>query len=101
MHVSVQDLSAAMADGAFVLDVREPDEWAEVHLQGAVLVPMASIPANLDQLPADEPVYVICHVGARSAVAAAWLSRQGLDARNVVGGMDAWIAAGLPATFGS
>jgi len=95
-HVTVQDLRAALAEGALVIDVREPDEFAAGRVPGARLVPMATVPQVLADLPRDRPVYVICAVGARSAYAAQFLSQQGVDARTVDGGTAEWAAAGLP-----
>jgi rhodanese-related sulfurtransferase len=80
----------------FLLDVREHDEWAQVHAPTATHVPMFEVPARIASLPADQPIAVICHVGGRSARVADWLRAQGFDAHNVEGGMDAWQAAGLP-----
>jgi rhodanese-related sulfurtransferase len=85
---------------AVVLDVREPYEWAGGHIPGARHVPMNSVPATVDHqpetIPADERVYVVCHVGGRSAQVTAWLRRHGYDAVNIDGGMDAWQSAGRP-----
>jgi rhodanese-related sulfurtransferase len=79
-----------------LLDVREDHEWAAGHAPGAVHVPLRTVPARLDELPRDRPVDVVCHLGGRSAQAAAYLLAQGVQARNVEGGMDAWERAGLP-----
>ncbi|MDQ1620867.1 MAG: hypothetical protein QOE19_3436 [Actinomycetota bacterium] len=99
--VTIHDLKAAL-DGAagdatpLVLDVREPYEYAEGHVPGAELVPLATVPQRLDALPADQPVYVVCAVGGRSAQAASFLSARGVDAVNVDGGTQDWVAAGYP-----
>ena len=84
-----------VADG-FLLDVREDVEWRGGHAPSAVHIPMYDVPSRLAELPADQPIAVICHVGARSAQVGHWLRAQGYDARNVEGGMDAWTAQGLP-----
>lgn len=81
---------------AFLLDVREDDEWSAGRVPGAVHVPMHEVPARLDVLPTGVSVAVICRVGARSAQVAHWLRAQGYDAHNVEGGMLGWQAAGLP-----
>lgn len=98
MHsVSVHDLKAALdAEGPVVIDVREPYEYAEGHVPGAELVPLATVPAALGGLPTDRPVYVVCAVGSRSAQAAAFLAARGIEAVNVAGGTGEWIAAGYP-----
>ena len=62
----MEGLESALADGAALVDVREPEEYVEAHVPGAVLVPMDQLAARIDELPKDEPVYLIC----RSAAAA-------------------------------
>ena len=57
---------------------------------------MYEVPPRLAELPTDQPIAVICHVGGRSAQVAHWLRAQGYDAHNVDGGMEAWAALGLP-----
>jgi len=101
--VSVHDLKAALdgADGDVkeqveIVDVREPWEYAEGHVPGARLVPLASVPQHLDDLPRDRPVYLVCHVGGRSAQAAYYLAQRGVDAVNVEGGTADWESAGYP-----
>jgi rhodanese-related sulfurtransferase len=84
-----------------LLDVREPNEYAQVRAPGAVLVPMSTFTARIDELPIDRPLLVICHVGGRSAAVAGYLARTGrADVFNVAGGMDAWARAGLPVRQG-
>lgn len=77
---------------AFVLDVREQDEWDAGHLPAALHVPLHELPRRLDEVPADREVLVVCRVGGRSAQAVAWLAAQGRDAVNVEGGLEAWSA---------
>lgn len=80
-----------------LLDVREPNEFAEVRAPGAVLLPTSTFAARLGELPPDRPLLVICHVGGRSAAVTGFLTRTGrTDVVNVAGGMDAWERAGLP-----
>ena len=95
-YVTIHDLKAAVDAGATVIDVREPHEFAGGHVPGAQLVPLATIPLRLNELPAGEPVYLVCAVGARSAQAAQYLSQRGIDARTVDGGTGDWVAAGYP-----
>ncbi|MGH3320253.1 MAG: rhodanese-like domain-containing protein [Streptosporangiaceae bacterium] len=82
--------------GAYLLDVREPDEWEAGHAPDAVHVPLGTLPARAGEVPREREVYVVCRSGGRSAQAAAYLHAQGCDARNVGGGMQAWAAAGRP-----
>jgi hydroxyacylglutathione hydrolase len=82
---------------ARLLDVRQPGEWASRHVAGAVHVPGAHLPAQVGALDRAVPWAVICSTGYRSAVAASVLRRAGFrDVANVLGGMGAWEAAGLP-----
>ncbi|GAA4543122.1 rhodanese-like domain-containing protein [Amycolatopsis samaneae] len=86
-------------DGLPLLDVREDDEWRAGHAPGALHIPMGELPARvseLEDLPDDQPVYVICRTGGRSARAAAWLNASGWDAVNVAGGMASWQREGRP-----
>ena len=93
------DLSELPPDAA-LLDVREDDEWADAHIEGALHIPMRLLPNRLQYEPQtldrDRAVVVVCHSGNRSAQVTAWLVRQGYDAYNLSGGMLAWAGAGRP-----
>ncbi|WP_432092334.1 rhodanese-like domain-containing protein [Streptomyces sp. bgisy100] len=93
------DAGAVPSDG-FLLDVREDDEWAAGHAEGALHLPMGQVVARFGELTeaaADgRRVHVVCRVGGRSAQVAQYLIAQGLDAVNVDGGMLGWEAAGRP-----
>jgi rhodanese-related sulfurtransferase len=82
--------------GAFLLDVREDEEWHAGHSPDAVHVAMGTVAERIDQIPADRTVVCICRVGGRSGAVAGALAEAGYDVRNVEGGMLAWEAAGLP-----
>lgn len=94
----------ALTDDAFLLDVRENDEWEAGHAAGALHIPMSEFVARYGELteaaPQDGKVYVLCRVGGRSAQVAQYLIQQGVDAVNVAGGMQAWEAAGRPVMDG-
>jgi rhodanese-related sulfurtransferase len=87
---------AELPDGAFILDVREDDEWQAGRIDGAVHVPLMTVPDRLGEIPQDRPVVVVCRVGGRSAQATHYLIQAGHDAVNLGGGMMAWAAAGRP-----
>ena len=75
----------------FLVDVREPHEHALCRIEGAVLIPMGTIPANLQKLDADEDVICFCHHGMRSLDVANWLRQQGVpSAKSMAGGIDRW-----------
>ena len=83
-------------DNAHILDVREPDEVVRARIEGAQHIPLGSLVERMDEVPRDRTVYVMCHVGGRSAQATQYLEAQGIDAVNVTGGIVAWYRAGLP-----
>jgi len=93
----VQDTAAALAAGVPVIDVRERDEWAAGRAPGAVHIPMSEFATRVEELPDAPEVYFICRSGARSDNIAHALAHHGRSGcANVVGGMRAWAAAGLP-----
>ena len=99
-HITVHELRSRLeADEVDVLDVRQPAEWAEGHVEGAVFITGAELPGRLDEVPADRPLAVMCGSGYRSSVGASLLARSRVaDVVNVIGGMSAWKAAGYPTT---
>lgn len=88
----------ALAD-THILDVREPDEVAQARVDGTQHIPLGDLVERLDEVPRDRTVYVMCHVGGRSAQATQYLGAQGIDAVNITGGIVAWYRAGLPVTI--
>ena len=100
-EVSIEELAAARAGGLVPLvDVRQPEEYEAGHVPGAKLIPMADVVARTGELPVDRPVYVICQSGPRSERAAAYYRSRGIEAYNVAGGTEAWIAAGHETAHG-
>jgi len=74
-----------------LIDVREPHEYAICHIEGAILIPMGTIPANLQKLDTDEDVICFCHHGMRSMDVANWLRAQSVkSAKSMAGGIDRW-----------
>lgn len=88
--------AAAVPDDAYLLDVREPDEWQAGHVPEAVHVPLRELPTRADEIPRDREIYVVCRVGGRSAQAVSALNNAGWRATNVHDGMRGWAAAGRP-----
>ena len=85
----------ALPEGAYLLDVREDDEWAAGHAPEAVHIALGDVVARVGEIAAVEgEVHVVCRVGGRSAQAVQYLVGQGVSAVNVAGGMLAWEAAG-------
>jgi glyoxylase-like metal-dependent hydrolase (beta-lactamase superfamily II)/rhodanese-related sulfurtransferase len=81
----------------WLLDVREPDEFARAHIPDAHSIPQGQLASRLAEVPRDRPLLVTCQVGGRSLAAARFLKSVGYpDVRNLAGGTAAWQEAGLP-----
>lgn len=94
-QLSATELAVWLADSArdkpFLLDVREPNEFQYCHIEGAVLMPMQSIPARLNELEEDAAIVCICHHGMRSMQVARFLEQNGFaNIINLTGGVHAW-----------
>ena len=100
--VTVQDASTRFEQGAFLLDVREQSEWDEAHVDGAVLIPLGELSARTAELPTDQDILIICRSGNRSAQARDLLRQAGFErTTSISGGINAWMAAGLPVISGN
>ena len=100
-EIDLQAFAAAHADGAFVIDVREPREYVEGHVPGATLIPLAQVLSRKSELPSGERVFVVCASGNRSKSATDWLRSSGIEAVSVAGGTSGWIAQGRPVIRGA
>ncbi|TFW20633.1 rhodanese-like domain-containing protein [Duganella callida] len=94
-QISAQDLASWLADEArpnpVLLDVREQWEVETCHIDGALHIPMNTIPARIDDLDEDATIVCICHHGARSMQVAAYLEHHGFGKMvNLTGGIHAW-----------
>jgi rhodanese-related sulfurtransferase len=99
-EIDIAELARLRTEGVPLIDVRELDEYTAAHVPGATLVPLATVPDTLDQVPIEGTVYVICAKGGRSFTAAEFYRAQGIDAVNVAGGTTAWVDAGQPVSMG-
>jgi rhodanese-related sulfurtransferase len=95
LEIGVGELAALLSDDTVLIDVREPEEYAEARVPGAVLMPLDTVPARTRELP-DQHLYLICALGGRSLKAAEFLSAQGWSCTNVAGGTNGWVEAGYP-----
>jgi len=96
--VDVKQAQSMSKQGALLLDVREPAEYAAIHAANAKLIPLGEVGNRLQEIEAykDKPVAVICRSGRRSAQAVAILQKAGFtQVVNVEGGTSAWVQAGL------
>ena len=99
-EISAQELKAKLDTDASVLllDVREQSEYDIAHIEGAWLIPLNTLPDQIDSIPAEQEIVVYCHHGQRSLYATAYLHQNGLrDAKNLAGGIDQWAAEIDPA----
>ena len=84
-------------DCPVVVDVREPWEYKQGHVPGAILIPLGQLSGRVAELNTERPVAVICASGSRSQSAAALLGQKGFKTvYNVVGGTGAWMYDNLP-----
>ena len=95
-EIDIPELARRVAEGARVIDVREPGEYVEGHVPGAELIPLGTVPDHLDRFTGDGPTYVICRTGGRSMRACELAADCGHQVVNVTGGTMAWIASGQP-----
>jgi rhodanese-related sulfurtransferase len=93
-EISVEELAPLLADGARLIDVREPSEFAEARVPEAALVSLTTVPDHVDQFMGDGTTYVICRSGGRSMQACEFVAAQGANVMNVAGGTLAWIESG-------
>lgn len=98
-QISPVEAARAVESGAGVfLDVREPWEREQIHIDGSLAIPMRDLQRRLAELPKDQDLYVYCAHGVRSLRAVDFLIKSGRPrAIDVAGGMAAWCEAGLPA----
>jgi rhodanese-related sulfurtransferase len=99
-EIDVDTLESRSAE-TMVVDVREPEEYEQGHVPGAIHLPRAEMASRLDELPHDRPLALICRSGVRSLRAAQFLRQVGFEqVMSVQGGTLAWRAAGKPLAFG-
>jgi rhodanese-related sulfurtransferase len=101
-EVSVAEALALRESGAFILDVRQPEEWDAVHIPDATLIPLGELASRVNEVPRDQQVVVVCRSGNRSAEGRDILLGAGLPSvTSMAGGMNDWAASGYPTASGS
>ncbi len=94
-EISVNELDTILARGGVVIDVREPDEFQEGHVKGAISIPLGTVPDTVEAFRRPTPVYVICASGGRSMRACEFLHSAGVtNVVNVAGGTLGFAALG-------
>lgn len=99
-EITVDELADIIEQGGRVVDVREPAEFDEARVPGAVLVPLGTVPDQLNEFQSPGTTYVICRSGGRSMQACEFVAARGADVANVAGGTLAWIASGRDVASG-
>ncbi|HWE71133.1 MAG TPA: rhodanese-like domain-containing protein [Acidimicrobiales bacterium] len=95
-EITADEANQMVEGGAFLLDVREDDEWEAGHAPAAVHIPMGVVAERVAEIPTDRAVVCVCRLGGRSGSVATALEEAGFDVHNLNGGMTAWEIAGLP-----
>ena len=100
-EVSVAEAVKLRDAGAFVLDVRQPEEWEQVHIPGATLIPLGELQVRSDELPKDAKVLVVCRSGNRSQQGRQILLAAGFTTvTSMAGGVTQWQLEGNPVVSG-
>lgn len=87
--------------GTFILDVRQPDEWAAGHIPNATLIPLGELESRLSEVPTDREVVIVCRSGNRSGQARDLLKNAGFtNVTSMAGGMNLWATSGYPVVTG-
>ena len=82
-------------EGAYMLDVRNPDEWVDYHVDGATLIPLPELEARVNEVPRDREIIVICNSGNRSQVGRDILLDAGFEnVTSIAGGIQGWMSSG-------
>lgn len=95
--------AAALADGAWLVDVREPHETDQLAFDHprCVHIPLSQFTRRFHELPRDQPLVMACAAGGRSFQAMQFLAGQGYtQVANLNGGIGMWTAHGLPVRRG-
>ena len=103
-RISVEEAAKMHGDDDVVfVDVRRPDEYAEVHVKDALFIPVDDVLARIDELPEDKKLLFICAAGVRSGLACEMAAAMGIDTEklyNIEDGTGPWIEKGYPTSHG-
>jgi rhodanese-related sulfurtransferase len=95
--ISPAEAYAKYQQGAFLLDVRDQEEWDETHIPGTTLIPLDQLEDRLAELPKDQDIVVVCRSGRRSQSGASILQKAGFTrVESMSGGLNEWAAASYP-----
>ena len=87
-HDEIDDI---VKNGGYLLDVREPEERELGFIMGSVNIPLGELRERLNELPAQQHIYVTCQVGLRGYLATKILTNNGHEASNLSGGYKTYV----------
>jgi rhodanese-related sulfurtransferase len=100
-QVSVAQAAELRDSGAFVLDVREPEEWVEVRIPGSTHIPLGQLASRISEVPNDQEILVVCRSGNRSQTGRDILKQAGFEnVTSMSGGVISWKNGGFPTVSG-
>lgn len=90
--IKPEEVQAQLQSGEslYMLDVREPNEWAAGHVAGAMHIPVGQLTERRQELDPNREMIVICRSGNRSGLACELLEEMGFQVVNMTGGLNAW-----------
>ncbi len=101
LEISVDEAAAKRDEGAFILDVRQPEEWQEYHVPGSTLIPLDQLASRLDEVPEDQEIVVVCRSGNRSQEGRDILRNANFSSvTSMAGGLNEWAARGYETVSG-
>jgi len=100
-EITVSQAAAKRQAGAFILDVRQPEEWADAHIPGSTLIPLGDLEGRINEVPKDQEIVVVCRSGNRSAQGRDILKQAGFtQVTSMAGGLNEWKADGYETVSG-
>jgi len=100
-EVSVEKAYELREAGAFILDVRQPEEWEAAHIPESTLIPLGELSSRISEIPSGQTIVVVCRSGNRSAQGRDILLKAGIaPVTSMAGGINSWTLKGYPTVSG-
>jgi rhodanese-related sulfurtransferase len=100
-EITIADAYELYQTGVLFVDVRENEEWYEVHIPNTTHIPLGELARRQKELPKDQQIVVVCRSGNRSQTGRDILINAGFqDVTSMAGGVKSWQAAGYPTVTG-
>jgi rhodanese-related sulfurtransferase len=100
-EITITDAYELYQTGVLFVDVRENDEWYEVHIPNTSHIPLGELARRQKELPKDQQIVVVCRSGNRSQTGREILTNAGFqNVTSMAGGVKSWQAAGYPTVTG-